>query len=416
MWTARIVTSAQPPAKATVSRRRLLLGGAALGGGAALAGAAAGAAVATSAATADQPPAGPDDAVGQATVDPHGAHQAGIATPLQSFAAIVALNLTSTTDRAALARLMRLWTDDIERLTAGRPALADPVPELASVPASLTITVGFGPRVFDLDGLAASKPAWLVDLPVFAGDELLPEWTGGDVIVQVCANDPVTVAHAQRVLLNDATAFATLAWVQQGFHRAVGTTPAGTVGRNLMGQVDGIINPVPGSADFDEVVWSDAPAWLSGGSGMVIRRARMELDTWTALDRSAREETIGRTLSDGAPLTGGGPNDAVDLEAVDDRGLLVIPPTAHVRLAAPATPLERIYRRPYNYDAAVPGQAGLIFIAFAADPAAQFLPIQQRLAEADLLNTWITYQGSAIVAVLPGFESGGWLGQSLLEP
>jgi dye decolorizing peroxidase len=37
------------------------------------------------------------------------------------------------------------------------------------------------------------------------------------------------------------------------------------------------------------------------------------------------------------------------------------------------------------------------------------------LADADLLNTWVTYQGSAIAAVLPGFEPGGWLGQSLLE-
>lgn len=400
--------------RVTVSRRGLLLGGAALGGGAALAGAAAGAAVAASAPSPDAEVVA-DDALGQAVVNPFGSHQAGIATPLQSFASVLALNLKPATDRVALSRLMRLWTDDIVRLTAGRPALADPVPELATVPASLTITVGFGPGIFALDGLAPARPSWLVALPEFAGDALLPEWTGGDVIVQVCANDPVTVAHAQRVLLNDAAAFSTLAWVQQGFHRAVGSTPAGTVGRNLMGQVDGIINPVPGTADFDEVVWSTAPPWLVGGTGMVIRRARMELDTWTALDRKAREETIGRTLADGAPLTGGGPNDAVDLKAVDERGLLVIPPTAHVRLAAPATPHERIYRRPYNYDAAVPGQAGLIFIAFAADPATQFLPIQLRLAASDLLNTWITYQGSAIAAVLPGFEPDGWLGQTLLE-
>ncbi|MCB0914252.1 MAG: Dyp-type peroxidase [Actinobacteria bacterium] len=398
------------------SRRRLLLGGAAIGGSAALVGAAAGAAVATSVNQRDQQPGDSGTgALGESTVDPYGPHQAGIATPAQASAAIASFSLRPGSSRTDLVKLMKLLSDDIERLAAGEPALADPVPELAAVPANLTVTVGFGPGVFSLDGLAPYRPEWLVDLPVFAGDEIDPAFTGGDILVQICSDDPLTVGHTLRVVSNDAAAFTTTRWIQQGFHNAPGALPSGTVGRNLFGQVDGIVNPTPGTADFDEVVWSDAPAWLVGGTGMVVRRVEFELETWTQLDRAGREEIIGRNLSDGAPLSGGTPESQVDLDAVDERGLSVIAPTAHARLAAPTNPRERILRRPYNFGTGVAGDAGQIFVAFAADPAEQFVGIQRRLAESDLLNTWVTYTGSAIAAVPPGFSPGGWIGETLLE-
>jgi len=57
-----------------------------------------------------------------------------------------------------------------------------------------------------------------------------------------------------------------------------------------MGQVDGTINPGPGSADFTEVVWlDDEPQWYRGGTVLVLRRIRMLLDTWDALDRAAQD-------------------------------------------------------------------------------------------------------------------------------
>jgi dye decolorizing peroxidase len=328
----------------------------------------------------------------------------------------VGFRLPPDVSREGLIKLMKLLTDDIERLTMGQPALADPVPELAAIPANLTVTVGFGPGVFTLAGLAAQRPDWLSDLPVFRGDEIDPAWsTGADIVVQICSDDPLTVGHTVRVIANDAAAFTTWAWIQQGFHNAPGALPGGAVGRNQFGQIDGIINPKPGTADFDAVVWSDSPDWLVGGTGMVLRRAIFQLDTWTELDRAGREDVIGRDLATGAPLTGGAPDATLDLDAVDDRGLSVIAPTAHARLAAPTNPAERILRRPYNIDTQMPGEGGQMFVAFAADPAAQFVPIQQRLAESDLLNTWVTYVGSAIAVVPPGFQPGGWIGQSLLE-
>ena len=45
----------------------------------------------------------------------------------------------------------------------------------------------------------------------------------------------------------------------------------------------------------------------------------------------------------------------------------------------------------------------------------QFLPVQRRLAEADLLNLWTTPVGSAVFAVLPRAPlPGEILGEALL--
>ena len=58
--------------------------------------------------------------------------------------------------------------------------------------------------------------------------------------------------------------------------------------------------------------------------------------------------------------------------------------------------------------------AGLIFAAYQRDIARQFVPIQQRLADKDLLNEWITPIGSAVFAVPPGCAEDGWIGERLL--
>ncbi len=396
-----------------VSRRRLLLGGAAALGGIAAA------PLAPPAAAAGVPASADSGTVGTARESCWGSTQAGVATPVQSFAAFVGMNLRGGMHRTDLVRLMKLLTDDIERLTQGEPALADGVPELAGVPARLTVTVGVGPGFVAAPGLGGTSiPHWLRPMPAFTVDDLQPQWSGGDLLLQICADDPVTVSHAQQVLVGDADEFARIAWIQQGFHRAVGTTAGGTAGRNLMGYIDGTVNPATGSADFDEVVWiGDGPAWLRGGTGMVLRRIRMDLDTWASVDRASKEQIMGRRLADGAPLTGDRESDTPDLDATDQSGLPTIPDFAHVRLAHARHRAERILRRPYNYqDGTADGraEAGLLFAAYAADLDRQFLPIQRRLQDGDLLNVWTTPVGSAVFAILPGFESGGWLGEALL--
>src|SRR5690606_3319922 len=222
-----------------------------------------------------------------------------------------------------------------------------------------------------------------------------------------------------RMLLKDARGFAAVRWVQQGFRHAHGTVAPGTTMRNLFGQVDGTANPRPGSAAFDEAVWI-RDGWLTGGTGMVVRRIRMDVDTWDELDRPAREFAVGRRLDTGAPLTGRKEHDAPDFEAKGPRGFPVIDDLAHIRRAHAAGPREQIFRRAYNYDVPPPdatsvSESGLVFISFQADVAAQFTPMQQRLAQADLLNLWTTPIGSAVFAVPPGCREGGYIGETLLE-
>ncbi len=188
--------------------------------------------------------------------------------------------------------------------------------------------------------------------------------------------------------------------------------------RNLFGQVDGTANPEPGSRDFADVVWASDPGWLAGGTSLVLRRIRMDLDGWDKVDRSGRENTIGRRLSDGAPLTGGRETDAPDFDAVDALGFPVINSDAHIRRAHGANPGERFVRRPYTYDETPPAgelsDVGLLFATFQADVDRQYLPVQRRLAEADLLNVWTTPVGSAVFAIPPGCGEGGYVGETLL--
>ena len=90
---------------------------------------------------------------------------------------------------------------------------------------------------------------------------------------------------------------------------------------------------------------------------------------------------------------------------------------AHIRLSS-GTELEtRILRRGYSFTDGfdeVTGQldAGLFFICFQRDPA-QFETIQRNLS-GDLLNEYIVHTSSAVFAVPPGIEPGGYVGETLL--
>jgi hypothetical protein len=83
---------------------------------------------------------------------------------------------------------------------------------------------------------------------------------------------------------------------------------------------------------------------------MVVRRIHMNLDKWDKLDRSGREQSVGRTLSNGAPLTGTQEHDEPDFEAKTSIGFPVIPEFSHMRRARPDDTTQRIFRRAYNYD------------------------------------------------------------------
>lgn len=389
-----------------VRRRDLLTGGAA---------ATVGAGVAIGTGSLRDTSQSPRSGVGRATPTMYpfnGRHQAGVTTPPQQFAALVAYDLRDGNDRDSLRRLMRIWTDDIDRLTHGEAALSDTEPELARHPAGLTVTVGYGSGFFTAAGLEERRPSWLRPLPAFQVDRLRVDWSHGDLVVQVCADDQLTVAHTVRLLTKDARTFCTTRWRQSGFRGPAGGGHAST--RNLMGQVDGTRNPTAG-----RLVWcGDDSGWLRDGTSMVVRRIAMHLDTWDELDHTAREQVIGRRLSNGAPLTGAHEHDEPDLDAVDDDGLPVIASFAHIRRARTGQPTQRFLRRPYNYDEAPTGgrstDTGLIFVTYQADVDLQFVPVQRRLDDSDLLNRWTTPIGSAVFAVPPGCRRGSYLGAPLV--
>lgn len=410
-----------PPRKAGIGRRNLLFGGAAAGLGAVVATGAQLAAGSGGPAARNGEPARLDESGlnGAQAIPFHGPRQAGIETPAQAHASFVALDLRDGVGRERIRSLLRLLSDDAAALTQGQPALADTEPELALQPARLTVTFGFGPRLL-ASAAPHLAPAWLAPLPAFGIDALQERWNGGDLLLQLCADDPLTLSHARRMLLKDSRSFAVVRWVQTGFQRSYGSEQTGTTARNLFGQVDGTANPGPDTPEFERVVWGDAEIrpWLANGTSVVIRRIAMNLDTWDELDRHGREESVGRKLSSGAPLTGTQEHDEPDFAAVTKLGFPVIPEYSHLRRARPDHPRQRILRRSYNYDAAPePGgavsNAGQVFVSYQADVTAQFLPIQQRLDQLDLLNQWTTPIGSAVFAVPPGAREGGFVGEDL---
>jgi dye decolorizing peroxidase len=398
----------------SLRRRALLLGGAAaaVGGGtaAALAARGDGADVAPVAA----PPAGAE------TVPFHGVHQPGIDThPAQAHAVFLALDLLPGTGRPEVERLLRLLSDDAARLMSARPPLAAEDPELPALPSRLTVTFGFGPGLFDALGRGGDCPAVVRELPAFPTDRLDPRWSGGDLLLQVCSDDPVPLSYAVRRLVRDARSITSVRWTQRGFNPARGSEPVGTTPRNLFGQRDGTANPAPGSPELSEAVWvRDGPPWLVGGSVLVLRRIRMDLDTWDDFGRVGKEMATARRLDTGAPVTGGGEFDEVDPRMVDERGMPVVAASAHVVRAKARNPAERMLRRGYSYDdgPAPDGtpDAGQLFAAYQADAATAFVPVQARLAESDVMNLWITHVGSAVFVIPPGCAPGEFVGNGLL--
>ena len=421
----------EQPGTAPVSRRRLLL----TAGGAGAAGLAVGAAgyaladrphtdTGTGAGTAAGGSA-PLTALGADSVAFHGPHQAGIVQPMQASMYAAAFDLTGATGRAGLTSLMKRWSAAAAAMAEGRtpPGVQDTDVALDAGPASLTVTFGFGASVFAKAGLGAQLPEQLAPLPVFASDALVPGHSNGDLWVQVCADDGLVAFHAMRTLTRLAAGAASLRWQMNGFSRSPGATAQPRTGRNLMGQIDGTNNPKPTDAAFDSEIFVPAkgtPAWMAGGSYVVFRRIRMLLDSWEQQSLTVQERVIGRHKGSGAPLSGGTETTAVQLEKLNPDGSLAIPGDAHIRVAAAQSNQgAAMLRRGYSYsDGFRPDgapDAGLLFVAFQADPLTGFVPVQRKLTRGDALSQFISHESSGLYAVPGGAAADGYVGQPLLE-
>jgi deferrochelatase/peroxidase EfeB len=408
-----------------VSRRRFLATVGAVGGGALAVGVASGVAVAN----ATEAPTTPSSS----TVDFYGPHQAGIATPAQDRLAFGSLNLVDGARASDVRDLLRDWTEAAAKMTTGQlvgdstdpqaPPL-DTGEAVGSPVANLTVTIGYGPSFFDDRlGLSVRKPALLATLPALPNEELDPAYTGGDLCIQACSNDPLVAFHAVRNLARLGMGVVQHNWMELGFGRTSTTSTTEATPRNLLGFKDGTRNIKAQAVDqMDDHVWvgneTDQP-WLRGGSYLVARRIRMFIENWDRDVLSDQENVIGRAKQSGAPLTGHAEFDTPDFGATGADGQPVIPVDAHVRLASPEENAGlRILRRGYSYtDGIDPVRGtllgGLFFIAFMKRPA-QFIQLQQRLGVHDALNEYIKHTGSALFACPPGLSRGQHWGDGLL--
>ncbi|MEU9162051.1 Dyp-type peroxidase [Streptomyces sp. NPDC048424] len=367
------------------------------------------------------------------TVAFHGRHQAGILHPRQAHARLAAFDFGTRTDRGRAAALLLRWSTAAERLTRGEPVgeelsppgsrAVDTGSALGAGPASLTLTFGLGATFFDRVALTSARPEALAPLPAFPDDQLDPARGGGDLFVQIAADDPLVTVHALRTLQRLAHGEATVRWTMAGFTSAPEGASPGRAHRNLMGHLDGTANPDPADpAERARIVVSDpaAPAWLAGGSYLVVRRIRMLLDHWDTLPRDHRDQAVGRRTADGTPLTGGQETTPADLGAARPDGVPVIATNAHIRLAAPATTGgATMLRRGWSYhDGLRPDgapDAGMLFLAWQSDPRTGFVPVQHRLARGDALARYAVHEASSLFVAPAGASPGAYVGQALLE-
>ncbi len=337
-----------------------------------------------------------------------------------------------TDDRAEFVQLLKDWTQAAARMTAGQAVgegayggLAEAPPDdtgeaLGLKPSRLTLTIGFGPSLFGKFDLADRRPEALVDLPAFSGDNLDKARSDGDLCIQACADDPQVAVHAIRNLARIGFGKVAIRWSQLGFGKTSSTTPDAQTPRNLMGFKDGTRN-IAGTetARLQKFVWADEKdngpnsAWMTGGSYLVARRIRMNIETWDRTSLQEQEDIFGRDKGEGAPVGKAKEHDKPFLKAMK--------PDAHVRLAHPdSNDGVTILRRGYSFTDGTDGlgrlEAGLFFLAYQRDVRKGFIPLQRSLSRSDALNEYIQHVSSAVFAVPPGVrDKDDWWGRALFS-
>ncbi|MCX5263447.1 Dyp-type peroxidase [Streptomyces sp. NBC_00199] len=348
--------------------------------------------------------------------------QAGVTTPQQATALILAYDLDPALRGAAGARELKAvfaeWTralaetqetqerQDAREADGGREPREPREPRDALEAdggrwSRLTATLGVGPGLPDRLGLRA--PDALRDLPSFPGDRLDPARCGGDVLVQLCADSADATEATAAALTRLAGDALVPRWRQAGFLPP--SPDGGGTPRDLLGFKNGSANPT--AEECERWVWSGDATYL------VVRRVHLRVEDFARLSVHRQEEVVGRRRATGAPLEGGSEDDAVDPLAKDAQGRYTTPPRAHVRAVSPRLDDgARMLRRSYSY-ADGPTDQGLLFLAFMRDPAL-FARVQRRMAAQDDLTAFTQARGSAVAYVLPGAGPGRPLGAELL--
>jgi deferrochelatase/peroxidase EfeB len=288
--------------------------------------------------------------------------------------------------------------------------------------AHLTITTGFASSAFDKLGIATgNRPQDLIPIPWQQLGDSPTQADSGDVLLQICSDDPYICEHVLHRTLYELIGKVGLVWAQMGAQRY--TSRAGRTnraeGRALIGFIDGTANldandchhvddnlifvdpaavstypqlppPAPAPAygqsapaEFPPDLRpppSNEPEWTKCGSYMVVRSTLQNFGSWDTQTLGGQEQAIGRFKFSGAFL---------DLS--DDPSQLTAPPafainqqnatvplSSHVRKAnprgGPNDENRRIFRRGYPLIVGSPTgiDRGLLFIAFGRSISTQF--------------------------------------------
>lgn len=354
---------------------------------------------------------------------------AGVAAPIPAHGHIIAIDLADSAgenpeERAGTTRkLLVEWTTLAEQLSRRSNPQSPAAAGSDMLPASLEFTIGFGASLLQRCGMQGRQPKPLVSLPAFAVDELVPQKSDGDFMLQLGAEDPMRLASAVQAVLATLGDRAQVRWSTQGFGQsaAAANNPHQT-GRNIMGHRDGTGNPDRGSPLWELVVTAreDAAAtrWMNGGSYAVVRQIEIDLEGWFALTTTERDKVIGRQTTTGAALGHDREGDPVEFARRNESGELMIDRQAHIRLSSAENVAgQRIFRRSWNFDhgpQAYGREAGMLFVAWQSDPRRGFIPIQRALDDGqDLLSTHVRHVGSGVFAVPPHRPGDPYIGYDL---
>ncbi len=419
----------------TISRRGLIAGVAAGIIGGAAAGAAAAYGIETTSCNDSNPGGRAYDRIDLTPTIPYydEPHPCGIATMQQRYLTFAMFDMNSGTTRQDLQLLLARWTAAISIMQEGKPLgeirptfSESSVPKdvgeaLEIAPCSLTVTIGFGEKLFDERfGISDFKPEKLKEFERITAERLDPAEQGSDFGVQICADDRQVVFHAMRTLAKIARPKAKITYMIHGFkparQSATQTTP-----RDLFGFRDGTTNPTE-DKEFDEYVWIKGgdQEWLEGGSYMVYRRTVIDIETWENDRISDQEQLIGRRKDTGAPLSNpdGDEFDLPDFTAKDEDGNYLIDPNSHVAITSDQRLGFKILRRDFNYWLGLnehgDQDCGFANMAYTNEPH-NYWKLRDDMGKYDRLNEYYYDDRSGLWAVPQAPKSGHYLGQEFFE-
>jgi dye decolorizing peroxidase len=325
-----------------------------------------------------------------------GRRQAGVETPAPPHQLTVVHDLKGdpATVLAALGHTILALTAGTDPRLAGMP------------PGDLTVTVGVGP---DLVRTVDPALPGAQNLPRFPREHPSPN---GDLLLTICASDPLLLPGAAAALTATGGHALREQWRQVSFRGPTVSIGGASAPRNLLGFVDGIVNP-HSAADFDKDIWLAGPAKVTDATIAVVRRMELDVARFLALSTAEQEAVFGRRRDTAAPLSGGDAATPVDLGAKTPTGEYLIPADAHLRRAHPgATGVPTMFRRSYSFSDAT--AAGLLFVSFQ-NRLDTFTRTLQRMSESDALLGFSTTTRSGTFLILPGFSSSRPLGSTLFR-